>query len=190
MGAIFDGKNRQAAHRIFRNRKFGKLFRGPRAACATDGHATGLEPGCFDANSGAFQLKRSAASFPGDFSQRPDPDIAVRTGISEAAAVGCARQGAHGRCVDPAPAFAALLRFRRVRADEFTLHGTGRSSGDRQYGTAQPALYAFLPGHGAAVLAGAGIKRAAGATTFLGCLGFLCSRLLRCSPLGIRVLLI
>jgi hypothetical protein len=61
--------------------------------------------------------------------------------------------------------------------------------GDRQLRAARLAGYVFLPGKGGSALAGAGMKRAAGATSFLGCLGFLCSRLLRCSPLGIRVLL-
>src|SRR5882672_3876715 len=62
--------------------------------------------------------------------------------------------------------------------------------GTVKFRAARPAGYVFLPGKGSNVLTGVGIKRAAGATSFLACLGFLCSRLLRCSPLGIRVLLI
>jgi hypothetical protein len=69
------------------------------------------------------------------------------------------------------------------------LHGAARSTGDCQFGTVWIARYIFFTGMGTTVLAGAGIKRAAGATSFLGCLGFFCSRLLRCTPLGIRVLL-
>jgi len=48
------------------------------------------------------------------------------------------------------------------------------------------ARYAFFSG--TTVLTGAGIKRAAGTTTLGVCLGFLRSRLLRCTPFGIRVL--
>jgi hypothetical protein len=50
------------------------------------------------------------------------------------------------------------------------------------------ARYVFFSGRGTTVLTGAGIKRAAGTTAFGDCLGFLRSRLLRCTPLGIRIL--
>ena len=51
------------------------------------------------------------------------------------------------------------------------------------------ARYGFLPGTGAAIPARVTTADDAGETGFFGCLGFFGSRLLRCSPLGIRVLL-
>src|SRR5579864_6887184 len=126
--------------------------------------------------------------FLGDFSQRLDPGEAVGTGVAKAAAVAGARQGTHCGRVDQALAFGTPLSVRRLRAHRFTLRGTVRSSGDGRFGAVWHAAQDFLTG-GRKVFAWPGMKRDAGTTSFLSCLGFLCSRLLLCSPLGIRVLL-
>jgi len=90
-------------------------------------------------NPGRLRLLDREARFPGDFSQGSDPEIAARTGVSKAAAVGRARQRAQGRRIDHLPALGASLRSRRLRAHELALQCAGRSTGNRcRFGTARP----------------------------------------------------
>jgi hypothetical protein len=109
-------KHQGSAQRVGRGFRGASVFAEGQAVQRTAGQAITIR---LSGNAG----KPLVARLPGDPSQRHDPGKAVRTGISKATAVGCARQRAHGCGIHQTPAFGASPRCRWVRTHEFTLQG-------------------------------------------------------------------